>query len=67
MECCFAGDLIFNLCVQYDAACRVIARLKKERHETRALLAQAERQIPMSVEVPKAVNAAAINNGKRGS
>lgn len=50
---------------QHDAACRVIARLKKERDEARALLAQAERQIPMSVDAPDAVNAAAISNGKR--
>ncbi|KAI3469835.1 hypothetical protein Pfo_026498 [Paulownia fortunei] len=50
---------------QHDAACRVIARLKKERDEARALLAQAERQIPMSVAAPDAVNAAALSNGKR--
>ncbi|KAK6138766.1 hypothetical protein DH2020_027494 [Rehmannia glutinosa] len=50
---------------QHDAACRVIARLKKERDEARALLAQAERQIPMSVAAPDAVNAATLSNGKR--
>ncbi|KAL3648737.1 Pre-mRNA-processing factor 19 1 [Castilleja foliolosa] len=50
---------------QHDAACRVIARLKKERDEARTLLTQAERQIPMSVEVPVAANAAALTNGKR--
>ncbi|KAM7273618.1 hypothetical protein ACFE04_028282 [Oxalis oulophora] len=32
----------------HDAACRVIARLKKERDESRTLLAQADRQIPIS-------------------
>ncbi|KAL5996893.1 E3 ubiquitin-protein ligase prp19 [Asimina triloba] len=42
---------------EHDAACRVIARLKKERDEARALLAQAERQIPSSVSTaaPNAV------------
>ncbi|KAL6548276.1 E3 ubiquitin-protein ligase prp19 [Orobanche gracilis] len=50
---------------QHDAACRVIARLKKERDEARTLLAQADRQIPMSVAVPDAVDAAALSNGKR--
>ncbi|KAK4478230.1 hypothetical protein RD792_017513 [Penstemon davidsonii] len=52
---------------QHDAACRVIARLKKERDEARALLAQAERQIPMSVSLQNAVNPAAISNGKRAA
>ncbi|KAI3459549.1 hypothetical protein Pfo_016212 [Paulownia fortunei] len=52
---------------QHDAACRVIARLKKERDEASTLLAQAERQIPMSVGVPNVVNAAAISNGKRAA
>ncbi|KAH6770087.1 MOS4-associated complex 3A [Perilla frutescens var. hirtella] len=50
---------------QHDAACRVIARLKKERDEARTLLAQAERQIPMSVAAPDTVTAAALTNGKR--
>ncbi|PWZ13819.1 Pre-mRNA-processing factor 19 [Zea mays] len=49
--------------VQHDAACRVIARLKKERDEARALLAQAERQIPASVA--GAAPAAVVSNGKR--
>ncbi|KAL0305240.1 UNVERIFIED_CONTAM: Pre-processing protein [Sesamum angustifolium] len=52
---------------QHDAACRVIARLKKERDEARALLAQAERQIPMSVVAPNAVTDAALSNGKRAA
>jgi hypothetical protein len=50
---------------QHDAACRVIARLKKERDEARALLAQAERQIPASVA--GAAPAAVVSNGKRGT
>jgi pre-mRNA-processing factor 19 len=49
---------------QHDAACRVIARLKKERDEARALLALAERQIPASV--PGAAPVAVVSNGKRG-
>jgi hypothetical protein len=49
---------------QHDAACRVIARLKKERDESRALLALAERQIPASMV--GAAPAAAVSNGKRG-
>lgn len=59
---------LLNFCcpLQHDAACRVIARLKKERDEARALLAQAERQIPMSVATPDTANAAALSNGKRG-
>uniref|UniRef100_A0A453J584 Pre-mRNA-processing factor 19 n=1 Tax=Aegilops tauschii subsp. strangulata TaxID=200361 RepID=A0A453J584_AEGTS len=48
---------------QHDAACRVIARLKKERDESRTLLAQAERQIPISAAGPAPV--AAVTNGKR--
>lgn len=50
---------------QHDAACRVIARLKKERDEARSLLAQADRQIPMSSAVVTA-NAPVMSNGKRG-
>ncbi|THU55030.1 hypothetical protein C4D60_Mb11t02270 [Musa balbisiana] len=50
---------------QHDAACRVIARLKKERDEARVLLAQAERQIPLLTA--SAANATTvISNGKRG-
>ncbi|XP_073101644.1 pre-mRNA-processing factor 19 isoform X1 [Elaeis guineensis] len=51
---------------QHDAACRVIARLKKERDEARMLLAQAERQIPSSMA--SAANANNIvSNGKRAA
>jgi len=49
---------------QHDAACRVIARLKKERDEARTLLAQAERQIPASLA--GAAPATVVSNGKRG-
>ncbi|XP_027116671.1 pre-mRNA-processing factor 19 homolog 1-like [Coffea arabica] len=54
---------------QHDAACRVIARLKKERDEARAILAQAERQMPAAAApVPAAAaNAAALSNGKRAA
>ncbi|KAG2548600.1 hypothetical protein PVAP13_9KG195000 [Panicum virgatum] len=48
---------------QHDAACRVIARLKKERDEARTLLAQAERQIPASLA--GAAPATVVSNGKR--
>lgn len=51
---------------QHDAACRVIARLKKERDEARSLLAQAERQIPMPGSAAVTANAPALSNGKRG-
>lgn len=50
---------------QHDAACRVIARLKKERDEARMLLAQAERQIPMPTSASNAN--AAVSNGKRAA
>ncbi|KAH9602067.1 hypothetical protein KSS87_007005 [Heliosperma pusillum] len=49
---------------QHDAACRVIARLRKERDEARTLLAQAERQIPMYADTGNAVHAP-LSNGKR--
>lgn len=49
---------------QRDAACCVIARLKKERDDARTLLAQAERQIPMSAG--GAAPVAVVTNGKRG-
>jgi len=62
--------LVTDLCAcffcpfQHDAACRVIARLKKERDEARTLLAQAERQIPASLA--GAATATVVSNGKRG-
>ncbi|KAF8401978.1 hypothetical protein HHK36_012929 [Tetracentron sinense] len=52
---------------QHDAACRVIARLKKERDEARSLLAQSERQIPMTASTVAAANASALSNGKRAA
>jgi Prp19/Pso4-like len=54
------SEFYFLNLVQHDAACRVIARLKKERDEARLLLSQAERQLP-------AATAPALSNGKRGS
>ncbi|KAH7859217.1 hypothetical protein Vadar_033272 [Vaccinium darrowii] len=50
---------------QHDAACRVIARLKKERDEARSLLAQAERQMPMLAPTTTTIEASALSNGKR--
>ncbi|KAF9677765.1 hypothetical protein SADUNF_Sadunf08G0141500 [Salix dunnii] len=52
---------------QHDAACRVIARLKKERDEARSLLAQAERQIPMYASEAVTENASVLSNGKRAA
>ncbi|KAF2285546.1 hypothetical protein GH714_005414 [Hevea brasiliensis] len=52
---------------QHDAACRVIARLKKERDEARLLLAQAERQMPMLATAAATANASALSNGKRAA
>ncbi|VFQ85430.1 unnamed protein product [Cuscuta campestris] len=49
---------------QHDAACRVIARLKKERDEARSLLALAERQIPNTAAMEVAASAT-LSNGKR--
>lgn len=49
---------------QHDAACRVIARLKKERDEARSLVAQAERHVPMPASAPISVNASAVSNGR---
>ncbi|KAK1260514.1 U-box domain-containing protein 72 [Acorus gramineus] len=57
-----AREELSHALYQHDAACRVIARLKKEKDEARTLLAQAERQIPTST----AANAnAVLSNGKR--
>jgi pre-mRNA-processing factor 19 len=50
---------------QHDAACRVIARLKKERDEARDLLLKAERQAPADGTTPVAAPLPAISNGKR--
>eukprot|EP00249_Psilotum_nudum_P019826 c27436_g1_i2 orf=1243-2601(-) len=51
---------------QHDAACRVIARLKKERDEARSLLVEADRQIPTMPAVAYNHPASAImSNGKR--
>ncbi|KAK4749165.1 hypothetical protein SAY87_026614 [Trapa incisa] len=50
---------------QHDAACRVIARLKKEKDEAISLLVQAERQMPIPSTTAIAVNASALSNGKR--
>jgi len=44
----------------------VIARLKKERDEARSLLAQAERQYPVSALNAPPANAPVLSNGKRG-
>ncbi|KAB5537697.1 hypothetical protein DKX38_015230 [Salix brachista] len=52
---------------QHDAACRVIARLKKERDEARSLLAQAERQIPMFASEAVIANSSVLSNGKRAA
>ncbi|KAF7837423.1 Pre-mRNA-processing factor 19 [Senna tora] len=52
---------------QHDAACRVIARLKKERDEARSLLAQVERQLPTSEPDAITTNASALSNGKRAA
>ncbi|XVF66405.1 hypothetical protein PTKIN_Ptkin10aG0032900 [Pterospermum kingtungense] len=51
---------------QHDAACRVIARLKKERDEARSLLAQAERQAPFPA-LAVTSNVSALTNGKRAA
>ncbi|GAB2294327.1 E3 ubiquitin-protein ligase prp19 [Dionaea muscipula] len=51
---------------QHDAACRVIARLKKEKDEARSLLAQAERDVPISATVGSAI-LPSLSNGKRAA
>ncbi|XP_068665081.1 pre-mRNA-processing factor 19-like isoform X2 [Aristolochia californica] len=50
---------------QHDAACRVIARIKKERDEARELLAQADRQMPISTGAT--ANSLVVSNGKRAA
>ncbi|KAA8527807.1 hypothetical protein F0562_035324 [Nyssa sinensis] len=52
---------------QHDAACRVIARLKKERDEARTLLAHAERQMPMSASTTATDNASVLSKEKRAA
>jgi pre-mRNA-processing factor 19 len=61
--CALVTYLDSILLSKHDAACRVIARLKKERDESRGLLALAERQIPASMT--EAAPAAVLSNGKR--
>ncbi|KAG9136109.1 hypothetical protein Leryth_003727 [Lithospermum erythrorhizon] len=52
---------------QHDAACRVIARLKKERDEARELLSQADRQLPTSAGTEATISATTLSNGKRAA
>lgn len=52
---------------QHDAACRVIARLKKERDEARSLLAEAERQMPVPASAGAVGQAPLHSNGKRAA
>ncbi|KMZ69392.1 U-box domain-containing protein 72 [Zostera marina] len=48
---------------QHDAACRVIARLKKEKDEAMMLLSQSEKQIPLSAKSTNAM----VTNGQRAN
>ncbi|XP_027366094.1 pre-mRNA-processing factor 19-like [Abrus precatorius] len=52
---------------QYDAACRVITRLKKERDEARSLLAQENSNFTVSAPSAVTVNASVASNGKRAA
>uniref|UniRef100_A0A2P2MLD3 Pre-mRNA-processing factor 19 n=1 Tax=Rhizophora mucronata TaxID=61149 RepID=A0A2P2MLD3_RHIMU len=51
---------------QHDAACRVIARLKKEKDEAKSLLAQANRQLPQLTATATPVTST-LSNGKRAA
>jgi pre-mRNA-processing factor 19 len=53
---------------QHDAACRVIARLKKERDEARSLLTQAEKQVPVpTTSTGTSDPVSTLTNGKRAA
>ncbi|CAK8570585.1 unnamed protein product [Lathyrus sativus] len=52
---------------QHDAACRVIARITKERDEARSILAQAEQQFPISTPSAVTANTPVHSNGKRAA
>ena len=51
------------ICPQHDAACRVIARLKKERDEAWSSLAQSERQIMLAASIA-ITSYATLSSGK---
>ena len=59
-------DLSILICPQHDAACHVIARLKKERDEAWSSLAQSERQI-MPTTLIAITSCATLSSGKRCS
>ena len=56
-------DLSILICPQYDAACHVIARLKKERDEAWSSLAQSERQIMLAASIA-ITSYATLSSGK---